>query len=56
MMNAYYLFLQGGQGRQGNHPHLPQRKSLQEDVNKIENMISARTSDNLTEPLLGAKR
>lgn len=48
--------LGGGQGRQGNHPHLPQRKSLQEDANKLENKILARTSDNLTEPLLGAKR
>eukprot|EP01018_Ginkgo_biloba_P026227 Gb_06178 [translate_table: standard] len=49
----------GGQGRQG-HPsnlaNLSQRKLVEEDANKIENMNSSRTSESLTEPLLVTKR
>eukprot|EP01018_Ginkgo_biloba_P017285 Gb_35072 [translate_table: standard] len=45
----------GGLGRQGHQASLNQQRSVDEDFNRIQNLYTARTSDGLTDPLLGTK-
>uniref|UniRef100_A0A0C9RX85 TSA: Wollemia nobilis Ref_Wollemi_Transcript_6952_2103 transcribed RNA sequence n=1 Tax=Wollemia nobilis TaxID=56998 RepID=A0A0C9RX85_9CONI len=46
----------GGQGKHAPSSNVTSRRLVEEDAHKTENMNSSRTSESLTEPLLGMKR